>query len=312
MPYSTPHTPDDAREATDSGLADNVRSSAPERRRPQPWPGLILFVMMALAGHAGAETGKLNRPQHVKLLGDVPLVGFPDIEDQSNKIWAFLTHRLDLPADDAAPVIYFDPFDRDVQSADWTAWQKAWTRTHPTIWRDWTALRLAGSTAEISQQWIDSNIDEIFPFPNNFLAFHYDGTNRIQINPNRTFRASIQYDPYGVRRNLDGYGYYSASHEMLHYALELKGVVPTKLHHCLFLHAGETPGTPGLMEEIADFLVDEGIVASISRHRGLRSEHLLAPCERLTADEVRQVERFRAQLDTPVSSETHAQVSAAR
>ena len=305
-----------AREAADPGRAVEARLSAPERRGPYLGLGAILVYIlvatMASAGHAGAETGKPNRAQHVKLLGDVPFDGFPHIEDRSDEIWAFLTQRLELPAQDPAPVIYFYPFDRALQSADWTAWQKAWTRTHSTIWRDWTALRMTGSTEEISQQWIDSNIDEIFPFPDNFLAFHYDGTNRIQINPDRTFRASIQNDPYGVRRNLDGYGYYSASHEMLHYALELKGVVPTKLHHCLFLHTGEARETRGLMEEVADFLVDEGIVAPIARHRGLHSESMLAPCDRLTPDEKRQVERFSAELVAPASGETHVRVSAAQ
>ena len=40
---------------------------------------------------------------------------------------------------------------------------------------------------EITDEWIGSHIEEVFPFPKTFLAFHYDGTNRIQMNPARTF-----------------------------------------------------------------------------------------------------------------------------
>ncbi len=250
-------------------------------------------MLVAIAGPIGAgpsESNGIDQLPHVTLRGDVPVDDIPDIQQRSNEIWSYLARHLDLQGHARLPIIHFDPFDRNVQSPDWTAWQKEWTRTHPVIWRDWTALRStnvhaasgipenvsrwpherfphpaplpegdkerathdfhAHTRTEISDQWIESNIDEIFPFPGNFLAFHYDGTNRIQINPNRTFRSSIQIDPYGVRRDLDGYGYYSVGHEMLHYALEIKGIVPTKLHHCLMLYAFEDHDTPGLMEQL--------------------------------------------------------------
>lgn len=246
----------------------------------------------------------IDRLEQVALRGDIPIDDFPNIQQRSDKIWSYLTQQLDLPSHALPPVIYFHPFDKAAQSPAWTAWQKAWTRTHSVIWRDWTALRSHESTTEISQQWIDSNIDEIFPFPTNFLAFHYDGTNRIQINPDRTFRSSIQMDPYGIRRNLDGHGYYSTGHEMLHYALEIQGVEPTKLHHCLMLYAPEGQGCPGLMEQVADYLVEAGIIATISRYRGLSTEHTLAPCESLTADELEQVGRFHAKLSSRLESRT--------
>lgn len=260
---------------------------------------LVLTAHAAAAGNKATEalvTRGIDHLEHVALEGDVPIDDFPNIQRRSDEIWSFLTQHLGLPSQVPAPVIYFDAFDKGAQSPEWTAWQKVWTRTHLVIWRDWTALRSHKSTTEISQEWIDSNIDEIFPFPTNFLAFHYDGTNRIQINPDRTFRASMQMDPYGIRRDLDGYGYYSAAHEMLHYALEIKGIVPTKLHHCLMIYAPEDQYTPGLMEQLTDYLVDTGTIAPISRYRGLSTERALAPCEGLSADELEQVARFREQL----------------
>jgi len=260
---------------------------------------LVLVAQAATTDPNAAEplvARGIDHIQHVALGGDVPIDEFPDIQQRSDEIWSFLTRHLDLPSQHPAPIIYFHPFDKEAQSTEWTTWQKAWTLTHPVIWRDWTALRSHKSTTEISQQWIESNIDEIFPFPTNFLAFHYDGTNRIQINPNRTFRASVQLDPYGIRRNLDGYGYYSTAHEMLHYALEVKGIVPTKLHHCLTMYAPEDQDTPGLMEQLTDYLVDTGTIAPISRYRGLSTERALAPCKGLSADELEQVARFREQL----------------
>jgi hypothetical protein len=140
----------------------------------------------------------------VDLSGDVPYDDFPNIQGSADGIWEHLQDRLRITRGYPAPRVHFLAFDQKAQSNDWTAWQKAWTRTHPAIWRDWTALRKKGSPQQISQAWIDTNIDEIFPFPKTFLAFHYDGTNRIQINPARTFRLSVQLDPYGIRRDFDG------------------------------------------------------------------------------------------------------------
>lgn len=286
-----------------------TRTRPPRRRPPRDnrsvarrWAiSAILPIACGLAASAAADESDapagIRDTQSVTLQGDVPFDEIPGIQERSNRIWVFLADRFDLPSSVAPPVIYFYPFKKEIQSAEWTAWQKAWTRTHPTIWRDWTALRSPRSKVKISRQWIDSNIDQIFPFPGSFLAFHYDGTNRIQINPNRTFRQSLRMDTSGVRRDLDGFGYYTVGHEMLHYALEAKGVVPTKLHHCLILHAGDDEA-PSLMEQLADFLVDDGIMAPFSRHRGLMSERLLAPCKRLKNAELRQVERFHDRLTT--------------
>jgi hypothetical protein len=239
----------------------------------------------------------------VILTGDVPLDDFPEIQRAADAIWAYLAERLEIGGDHSPPVVHFHPFDKAVQSDEWTSWQKYWTRTHPVIWRDWTALREKGASqdvpknAAVSQAWIDANIDEIFPFPKTFLAFHYDGTNRIQINPARTFLASVQIDPYGVRRDFDGRGYYSLAHEMVHYALELRGVVPTKLHHCLMVFEPSGDDAAAIMEQVADFLVDTGTIAGIARYRGLQSERGFNPCAALNDAERHAVERFHAKLE---------------
>lgn len=256
----------------------------------------------------GTESFAADDYGHVGLRGEVPIEDYPDIQRKADAIWYHLVHRFRILDYVPMPEIRFHPFNREMQSGDWTAWQKTWTRTHPVIWRDWTALRERGSTVEISQDWIDRNIDEIFPFPASFLAFHYDGTNRIQINPDRTFRASIQRDPYGERRDMDGRGYYSMAHEMLHYALEVAGVVPTKLHHCLMLFGGVDQDGPGIMEQVADYLVEDRIIAPSSRLLGLRAERTLAPCRRLAADELRRVAEVHARLGDAVTDPVRGRV----
>jgi hypothetical protein len=158
---------------------------------------------------------------------------------------------------------------------------------------------------DVSPEWINSHIDSVFPFPRNFVAFHYDGTNRIQIDPRRAFIDSMQVFIDGERRGRSGQGFYSLGHEMLHYALELRGVEQKKLHHCLMLYTerrGDTTSAlmpapmPALMEEVADHLVEEQIIAPIARLRGLMTEHSLRPCNRLTDEELAQVADFRARL----------------
>ncbi|MGB5736850.1 MAG: hypothetical protein WBM40_20655, partial [Thiohalocapsa sp.] len=257
----------------------------------------------ARAGRAQPAVPTALDLQHAVILsGDVPLDDFPTLQQTADAIWAHLTHRVGIASHHPPPVIHFRPFDKAMQSDDWTTWQMDWTRTHPVIWRDWTALKAKGTSkdipldGEVSQGWIDDHIAEIFPFPKTFLAFHYDGTNRIQINPERTFLASVQLDPYGIRRDFDGRGYYSLAHEMLHYALELRGVVPTKLHHCLMVFQPADDDGVAMMEEVADYLVDSGTMASIARHRGLQSERAFSPCAALTDAERGAVDGFYAQL----------------
>ncbi|MGA7979937.1 MAG: hypothetical protein WCA32_06880 [Chromatiaceae bacterium] len=240
--------------------------------------------------------------ESVSLTGDVPLRDFPNIQEKADEIWSYLVRKLRLGSDVAAPYIYFHSFDKRTQSRQWTTWQKEWTRLHPQIWRDWTKLTRKGTRVEITKEWIDSNIDEIFPFPVSFLAFHYDGTNRIQINPSRTFGASVQNDPYGLRRDLNGQGYYSLSHEMLHYALEAKGIGPTRLHHCLFIHTAAGDDSKPVMEDLADHLLDKRVISITAKLMGLRSERYFDPCRSLTEAEMSRVEEMVSAVRHPPAS----------
>ena len=157
-------------------------------------------------------------------------------------------------------------------------------------------LRSSDSAEAISQQWIDTHVEEIFPFPGTFLAFHYDGTNRIQVNPNRTFRASARVVPH-LPNKIDGFGYYTLGHEMLHYALESTGIGPTRLHHCLFLFRDDSEKDRGLMDQLASFLVDEGFIAPFTGYRGLLNERMFRPCKRLTSEELGLVRSLYSQID---------------
>jgi len=244
---------------------------------------------------SAAESGASARSV-VSLNGDVPLRYAPDIQEKADAIWSYLVRKVRLAPGTASPYIYFHRFDKATQSRKWTAWQTEWTRLHPGIWRDWTKLTRKGTEVEITDEWIRANIQVIFPFPSTFLAFHYDGTNRIQINPSRTFGASVQNDPYGVMRDLSGQGYYSMGHEMLHYALEAKGIGPTRLHHCLFIHAVPGDAAKPIMEEVADYLVDQKMVSVTAKLTGLRSERYFDPCHSLTRAELSRVEMLAGEL----------------
>ncbi len=265
--------------------------------------GVLCLLLEALTPTAAAA----NEPSpsiesesragvQVTLRGQVPVNDYPAIQAKSDLIWVFLTNRFSLESLTPAPTVQFEPFDLAGQSRAWSAWQKDWIRTHPAIWHDWSAMQPAQSGTDVSMEWIDSHIDSVFPFPKHFLAFHYDDSNRIQIDPQRTFIEPMQVFLDGERRGRSGQGFYSLGHEMLHYALELRAVDPKRLHHCLMLYTHGDDDAPALMQELADHLVEHEIIAPIARLRGLRTEHSLRPCARLTDDELALVAGFRKRL----------------
>jgi len=235
-------------------------------------------------------------PGSVSLSGEVPDLDLPPVQPTADAIWTHIAHSFRLDPGVPPPEIYFQSFDQAVQTPEWTEWQKQWTRIHPDIWRDWVRLTRDGSQTEITDEWIGSHIEEVFPFPKTFLAFHYDGTNRIQMNPARTFGPWTQVDPSGVRRDLSGHGYYTMGHEMLHYALAARSVLPTRLHHCIFIHVPDDSDEKPLIEELADHLVDQGVTAAIVRHVGLRNERYFDPCGSVSGSEISQVEAFLQEL----------------
>jgi hypothetical protein len=160
------------------------------------------------------------------------------------------------------------------------------------IWADWTKIQGRKAPAVITREWVQQHPD-LFPFPKTFLAFHYDGTNRIQINPEPTFLHFFTNDPYGIKRDQVGFGYYSAGHELMHYTMEQRGI-PGRLHHCLFI----TPraGKSTLMEEVAQFLIDKNISSSFVMFMGAQKEKDFDPCGQLSAEEKAQVKNLAAEL----------------
>jgi len=267
---------------------------------------LVALTPTAAAANEPSSSVESRAAAQVALRGQVPVDDYPAIQSKSDLIWAYLADRFVLADLTAAPTVQFEPFDPAGQSPAWSAWQKDWIKTHPEIWHDWSAMQPARSGTNVSVEWIDSHIDSVFPFPKHFLAFHYDGSNRIQIDPNRTFIESMQIFLDGERRGRSGQGFYSLGHEMLHYALELRGVEPKRLHHCLMLYTLGDDDTPALMQEVADHLVEHQIIAPIARLRGLRTEHSLRPCARLSDDELALVADFRKRLSVSAPSTTPA------
>ncbi len=226
-----------------------------------------------------------------KLNGKVPLAQFPDIQEKANRIWQYLSHLIGKEVLPLPPEINFYEFSKADQSLDFSKWQKSWLHDNLDIWNDWTKLTNKGQDIKIDQRWVNANIDRVFPFPETFLAFHYDGTNRIQMNPKRTMMSSVQGDASGKATDLLGAGYYIMAHEMLHYALEQKGIVPTKLHHCLYVSDGRGSNS-SLMDQVSDYLIAQKITSPMIKITNLRTEKSFNPCAGLSEQERGQVQEF--------------------
>ncbi|MBI3552149.1 MAG: hypothetical protein HY077_06495 [Elusimicrobia bacterium] len=202
------------------------------------------------------------------------------------EVWEFVKTLGQAPAGLPAPTIYFSQFDLSKQSTDWTRWQKAWSASHPDVFFDWLCNysgqskfpepRQNGLCADPSRfkGWLAAHpeIKDEYPFPKTFRAFHYDGTDRIQINPYTTYEGSILQ---GIALKGLGLGYYVTGHEMLHYVLDSRGV-PGPTHHCLYV----TPGPDGRapMEKLALFLIAKGYANPIVERFGFEAEKGLGPC----------------------------------
>lgn len=229
----------------------------------------------------------------VTLVGDVPNYEIRNLQSNLDRIWQHekATYLYAANAQNLVPPeIGFFAFQREKEQTDWQSWQKDWIRENPSIWLDWT--QISGLPAQaLTKDWIDEHIDTIFPFPVTFLAFHYDHTNRIQISPAQTFLRFYVNNPYGFKEETVGYGFYVASHEMLHYVLENDGI-PGRLHHCLFV--SEKNGH-SLMGDIAHYLIQEKISSSMVEKVGLESEQGMMPCDQLTPDEQAQVRQIMAE-----------------
>ena len=214
---------------------------------------------------------------YVILKGDVPFFEFPHLQKQSNLIWSFIKNMVNLSNETSAPVIHFFPFDRQKQNHKWTNWQNQWLLRNPSIWIEYSHHAKINSTI-ITPEWIKKTIiSQAIPFPKHFIAFHYDNTNQIQINPKTAFLSYYQNDPYGVKKDLAGLGFYILGHEMLHYAFQEKKILPSKNHHCLFT-LPLLPNKKSVLEALSDFLIDSQFSSSTVKVLGLRQEENFQPC----------------------------------
>jgi hypothetical protein len=231
-------------------------------------PLVLALLLLPCAGAAA------TRPS---IEGDFPHHAFPDAEARLAAIWDFVKTLGGPDQGLPAPRIVFSPFDPLVQRPDWTRWQSEWLCNAPGQKLHPETKPLCGDPSA-ADAWISAHpaVKANFPFPKQFRAFHYDGTDRIQIDPETTFLAHYQNGPSGFKEDLIGYGWHVAGHEMLHYVLENRGVPPTT-HHCVFV----TPQADGksYLERLDEFLVEKGWGSPALLYRfGLAAERSMNPC----------------------------------
>ena len=231
----------------------------------------------------------------VLLSGHAPTFELPGLQQKLDRVWEFeaktyLTGSRGV-ANVSPPEIGFYEFVRDEEAEDWRLWQRNWILTNLEVWKNWTEFH-GFDSGQVNESWVAQHVDEIFPFPAVFLAFHYDGTNRIQISPARTFLRFYQNGPNGLKSDTTGYGYYAAAHEFMHYVLERNGI-PGRLHHCMFVL--ENRGTTR-MEEITKFLIASKIAAPIIERFAYIPEVAMDPCGSLNESDRAEAKRL---LNTP-------------
>ncbi len=207
---------------------------------------------------------------------------YPNLDDKIFRTWTFIKKQLQLAESVTAPVIYFSPFVFSKEDPEWLKKQRSWIGNHPEIWADWNAISNGKPPVE-----------EGNPFPNWFAGFQYYDTNLIQVNPFASFFPYYKYDNLGIPTDVAGLGYYSVGHELYHYALNLKNI-PVKLHHCIFVL--EKDKQNHLMNQLADFLVNNQISSSLAFLRGSKVEEQLKPCKQLSVDEQKSALDYLSQL----------------
>ncbi|MDE0518912.1 MAG: hypothetical protein OXH36_05090 [Bdellovibrionales bacterium] len=212
----------------------------------------------------------------VTLRGDVPFFEFPHLQKQSNSIWAFIKRTLNLPPEVPPPVIYFFPFEKEKQDQHLTVWQRQWLENNSLIWMEYIRHEKI-SPSTITPEWIANFLENSLPFPKNFIAYHYENTNYIQLNPKRVFFSYYQNDPYGVKKDMVGLGFYIMGHEMLHYAFQEKKIFPPENDHCLFT-LPLLPNQQSVLGALSSFLIDNEISFSSVKLLGLKKDESLQPC----------------------------------
>lgn len=219
--------------------------------------------------------------------GDIPF-DMPGVTESINDAWDFIRKLSQAPDGLKPPLIHFDLFDPARQEPAWNQWQSDWLKSHDEPFLDWLCTRqgkekfpeaASRCSDRVALGWwlsLHPEVREEFPFPARFIAYYYQDSGRIQMNPGATFRRFAYTGPDGLRRDGVGYGAYTAGHEMLHYVLESRGV-PLSDHHCLFItprpDTGKSP-----MEELVEFLIRRGHASEIVRRYGLDQEVAINPC----------------------------------
>ncbi len=207
---------------------------------------------------------------------------YPGLEDKISRTWVYIKKQVQLAEPTAAPIIYFSPFIFSKEEPEWLKKQKSWIGTHPEIWTDWNAISNGKPPVE-----------EGNPFPDWFAGFQYYDTHLIQVNPFASFFPYYNYDNFGIPTDVAGLGYYSVGHELYHYALNLKNI-PVKFHHCIFVL--QKDNKDHLMNQLANFLINNQISSALAFLRGSQIEEQLKPCEQLTADEQKSAQDYLDQL----------------
>lgn len=259
--------------------------------------------MKWIVGVSIALVGSLSWSKAPVISGDDLRYSHPGLQEKLNAIWNFSSGNLaQLDTEKLeAPQVHLEPFTRAQQSPQWTAWQNEWIVKNADVWLEWT--QIPGHTrADITQDWVRAHLSEIYPFPASFRGFHYEGSNHLQVNPETTYMAFYQTGPFGLPKDMVGYGYYVTGHEMTHYALSQRGI-PDTLHHCIYI-TEPSNGSPSLMQRMTDFLVDREISSfSVDRY-GLQQEIVLNPCAMLSATDRAKALRYAEELSQAPSSAT--------
>jgi hypothetical protein len=185
----------------------------------------FLLPLFAQASPAPVDVFGLEQPSFT------PLYDRAEIPARLNASWKQIESLLALP-EGPAPILYLYPFDGAVQPARLSELQeKARQSLTPPMSPEESAkmyARLLGLT-------YDANL---------FAEEDSDRGRVIQINSNRLYTNEGAFDR--------GYGLYVSAHEMMHYALNRRGVEP-KFHHCLMVEG--RGGRDSLLLEI----LNEGI-----------------------------------------------------